>query len=160
MFKRLIKERDEKGKIISYELTLNGGPIPENKKYCPVCKEVKTKDLFSSKGNACKLCANARARDHRLKRRTDPEYVKNQNKRLTDKNKKLKEEAVKYMGGKCLDCGGIFPSCVYDFHHLDTTTKEHNPSAVVKKGLEHAKKELDKCVLLCANCHRIRHFDV
>ena len=159
MFTRLIKERDSKGKIKSYDLVFNGQVLEKNTKYCPVCKQVKTKDLFSSRGNACKECANQRAKEWRTTKRKDPEYVQNFNAKIAEKNKQRKKEAVAFMGGKCQDCGGIFPPSVFDFHHVDMTTKEHNPSHILKNGLEKAKEELSKCILLCSNCHRIRHFE-
>lgn len=159
MFTRLIKDRDEKGKIKSYELLFDGKPIPEGKKYCPSCEQLLDKEIFTAKGNACGPCANKRAKDWRLVRRQDPEYVKNHNKLVTDRNKARKLEAIEFMGGACQDCGGKFPPSVYDFHHIDMATKDKNPSYVLKGGLEKAKKELAKCVLLCSNCHRIRHFE-
>ena len=159
MFTRLIKERDEKGKIISYDLLFDGKPIPEGKKYCPACDKLLDISVFTKKGNACGPCANKRARDWRLVHRQDPEFVKKFNKRVTDKNKARKLEAIEFMGGACQDCGGKFPSSVYDFHHVDMATKDKNPSHVLKGGLEKAKEELSKCVLLCSNCHRIRHFE-
>lgn len=48
---------------------------------------------------------------------------------------------------------------VYDFHHKDKSekTKEVSYLITANVGWEKLKRELDKCVLLCANCHRIRH---
>lgn len=66
----------------------------------------------------------------------------------------------------CADCGQRYPACVMDFHHLDEELKD----AVLKKKkrgmLEHMSKwsekridaELAGCVVLCANCHRMRHY--
>jgi 5-methylcytosine-specific restriction endonuclease McrA len=159
MFTRLIKERDEQGKILSYVLLFDGKPIPEGKKYCPACEQLLDVASFTKKGNACGPCANKRAKDWRLVHRQDPEFVKKFNKRVTDKNKTRKLEAIEFMGGACQDCGGKFPPSVYDFHHVDMATKDKNPSYVLKGGLEKAKEELAKCVLLCSNCHRIRHFE-
>jgi hypothetical protein len=159
MFTRLIKERDEKGKILSYDLLFDGKPIPEGKKYCPACEQLLDIATFTKKGNACGPCANKRAKDWRLVHRQDPEFVKKFNKRVTDKNKTRKLEAIEFMGGACQDCGGKFPPSVYDFHHVNMETKDKNPSYVLKGGLEKAKEELAKCVLLCSNCHRIRHFE-
>lgn len=75
----------------------------------------------------------------------------------SDRRRNIKKMAVEYKGGCCVDCGfktEIYS--VYDFHHLDETQKDFTIAANVKT-LEKLKPELDKCVLLCANCHRIRH---
>jgi hypothetical protein len=74
--------------------------------------------------------------------------------------KNMKERAVAYKGGVCQDCTRKFPSCVFDFHHLDPTQKDMKLGGNFKKhDWEDLTVELDKCVLLCANCHRIRHHD-
>lgn len=73
---------------------------------------------------------------------------------------KIKKWMIEYKGGKCTDCGvkNLDISC-YDFHHLDPSKKDFNLSGInsAKISLEKVKKELDKCVLLCANCHRAKH---
>ncbi|MEE8597958.1 MAG: hypothetical protein V3S69_00270 [Dehalococcoidales bacterium] len=53
-------------------------------------------------------------------------------------------------------CAGVFDRCVYDFHHVGK--KDMNPSQALSLSWERAKEELKKCVLLCSNCHRLRHF--
>ena len=69
-----------------------------------------------------------------------------------------KEIAVKYKGGKCEDCKSTYPMPVFEFHHLDPSQKEFSWNKMRLVGDEKLYKELDKCVLLCANCHRIRHY--
>jgi hypothetical protein len=77
---------------------------------------------------------------------------------VSKRRRKLKQTLVEYKGGKCEKCG--YDKCVaaLDFHHLDINEKQFNIS---KKGLtlsvEKMKKEVDKCILLCANCHRETH---
>lgn len=71
--------------------------------------------------------------------------------------KENKLKAILYKGGKCTDCGGVFIPEVFDFHHLNPSEKELKPSWLRYYTWEKAAKELDKCILLCANCHRIRH---
>lgn len=74
------------------------------------------------------------------------------------KSKKYKRLAIEYKGGKCEDCSGTFLPDIYDFHHLDPTQKDFNISLRRNaKFDEKIKTELDKCALLCANCHRTRH---
>ena len=64
-----------------------------------------------------------------------------------------KQEAVAYLGGKCQCCG--FNKCLSSlhFHHRDPAEKEGNWSKVVGWSRVRREKELDKCDLLCANCH-------
>ena len=82
---------------------------------------------------------------------------------LADKRYNLKTQAVEYKGNRCADCGGVFPQCVYDFHHIEEDRNNNKDKTVghMTHNLRPWKviqEELDKCELLCANCHRIRHF--
>jgi|SRR6185436_17436869 len=72
----------------------------------------------------------------------------------------LKRRAIEYKGGKCTDCDGVFHDCLYDFHHIEQHTKEFNIGSVRWVSWKRVQKELDKCVLLCAHCHRLRHHAV
>lgn len=74
-----------------------------------------------------------------------------------------KQEAIKQLGGKCSQCGGLFHPAAYDFHHIDPTEKETGIARLLQSyAIEHPKvqQELEKCVLLCANCHRTLHASV
>ena len=80
------------------------------------------------------------------------EYLKQA---VAKRRRKIKEFAVDYKGGKCQICG--YSKCIWalDLHHLDPRTKEF---AIGEKGYtrswEVVKREVDKCILVCANCHR------
>lgn len=74
-------------------------------------------------------------------------------------NRKL--EAIQYKGGECLDCSlKNAPYPVYEFHHLDPSKKDVDWTKLRLRSSKAIKAELDKCVLLCANCHRIRHYEL
>lgn len=120
-------------------------------KKCPRCK-IGTE--FHKGAWYCKACCNEKSRIWHSKR----ENLDRRNKAVQARMKIRKQEIIDKFGGKCLDCGGIFPSAVYDFHHLDPNEKEYNPSYMAKMNPKRAEEELKKCVLLCANCHRVRHY--
>jgi hypothetical protein len=62
------------------------------------------------------------------------------------------------LGGKCNKCGRVFPNCVYDFHHIrDKSFGISNQ--LTNRSEKELLEEIDKCVLLCANCHREVHFN-
>lgn len=73
---------------------------------------------------------------------------------------KLKKKMFDLKGGKCNKCSvsGLDISC-YDFHHLDPTQKDFNLSGLnsARINWKTVEEELDKCILLCANCHREEH---
>lgn len=156
MFTRLIKERDEQGKIKSYELLFDGKPIPEGKKYCPSCKQLLDLSSFSAKGNACKTCATQRAKNWRVVKENNPDWRKERNAQIVENNRKLKRKMVELKGDCCSACGNKYPDVVYDFHHLDPSEKDFNIGQ--SRNWSKIEKELAKCVMLCANCHRIEHF--
>jgi hypothetical protein len=86
------------------------------------------------------------------------EVKQKRNLNRTLKRQQKKSDWVAFFGGICLDCKQSFPDCVFEFHHVDPTTKIHtDPSKVFMFSDVRIKEELDKCIMLCANCHRIRH---
>lgn len=80
---------------------------------------------------------------------------------VTKRRKKLKQMAVEYKGGKCAKCGYDKCNDALEFHHPDPTQKDFSIS---NKGRtiawEKIRKEIDKCIMLCANCHREVHANI
>ena len=76
-------------------------------------------------------------------------------KAVAKRRKKVKELAVEYKGGKCQLCN--YSKCIdaLEFHHIDSSKKEFG---IGDKGYtrswDKVRNELDKCIILCANCHR------
>lgn len=76
------------------------------------------------------------------------------NKNWTDKQVQLYRDYKKTLS--CSKCGESHPACL-DFHHKGN--KEFNISNVIRrKSFKTIKKEIDKCIVLCANCHRKEHY--
>lgn len=61
----------------------------------------------------------------------------------------------------CVDCGQRHPATLH-FHHLHAEDKEFNIGHAVSDGisLDRIKTEIEKCIVLCANCHAIRHYNM
>ena len=68
-----------------------------------------------------------------------------------------KDKAIEYLGGKCWRCEAVFDRDVYDFHHIVPSAKKYDWNTLKRRKWDTIKKELDICVLLCANCHRLAH---
>lgn len=107
-------------------------------KICPLCKLAKLlnpDNYYISKNSYhsyCKLCNN---------------------KKTLERQRTLKIEAIKLKGGKCQICGyGKCPASL-DFHHLDPSKKSFSIGQFKTFNLEKLKIELDKCILVCRNCH-------
>lgn len=79
--------------------------------------------------------------------------------RTRNRNKRRERwlEAIDLLGGKCSKCLQVFDPVCYDFHHPDPTNKELTIGENMLLGKERLFKEIKKCVLLCANCHRLTH---
>jgi predicted transcriptional regulator len=71
---------------------------------------------------------------------------------VIDWRKRKKIELVEYKGGCCEKCGYNKSISVLQFHHLDPTQKDFTISSK-SYSLEKLKKEVDKCIMVCANCH-------
>lgn len=76
----------------------------------------------------------------------------------TNKNRtQRKRQAVQYAGGKCVICG--YDRCLRAlvFHHTDPEQKEYGIGGYACCSPETLRDEIDKCVLLCSNCHAEVH---
>lgn len=109
---------------------------------CSKCKENKEAEAFylntdgSRKHSYCKEC---------------------QTKNVLDRQHLWKEKAIAYKGGKCVCCGYFKYHGALEFHHLNPDEKDYGLAAGRLKKFETSKAELDKCILVCANCHREIH---
>jgi len=111
-------------------------------KQCGTCKESKLLSEFHKRGRAghrweCKSCTNVRLRERRTKAH---EYVAN------------------YLKGKCCEfCRNANP-IVLQFDHVRGTKKDTISNMMNSRTcVDTIQKEIDKCIIVCANCHLIRH---
>ena len=66
--------------------------------------------------------------------------------------------AHKWDSDGCRNCEESDPVCL-DFHHIDEKVSSVSTLVAERRSLGTIQRELQKCELLCANCHRERHFD-
>jgi hypothetical protein len=68
----------------------------------------------------------------------------------------IKGELIADRGGKCEDCAYDLTMWALEFHHRDPREKSFALGGF-HGGIGRARQEANKCVLVCANCHRRRH---
>jgi hypothetical protein len=127
-------------------------------KKCGKCSKIKPLEDFHKNPtkkdgvqSMCKKCRKEYHRDHYL-RNTNVYKAKanNHRKRNRDYIQDIKKQSI------CSSCSED-RWYVLDFHHLGD--KEFDVSAMIAKAssLEKIKEEIEKCIVLCANCHRELH---
>lgn len=129
-------------------------------KKCGRCKQNKSNNDFNKKGSGlqplCKECNKERSRAYY--QRNKQEHIKRTAQNKTNQIK-INKEYIRELkeSTPCKDCGLFYPSCVMDFDHIKGK-KMQNVSRMVLSGisLTTIKKEISKCEIVCANCHRIR----
>ena len=148
-------------------------------RFCTNCKEEKPKSEFNKQKQGlggfsaqCKVC-KARYDRQRVRRETtwkrdNPKKVKEINKRACLKREKNRTQIKhwlidNYAGVPCLDCDTSYSWCVMDFDHTDQEAKEFeicklSSYKATPERITQAEKEIAKCDLVCANCHRIRTY--
>ena len=90
-------------------------------------------------------------------------YMANKEKALAANRayrKQKREDWAKYKETlQCCRCGQNHPATL-DFHHEDPSQKTDNVFKLVGNGqYKKALAEIEKCIVLCANCHRIHHYN-
>jgi endogenous inhibitor of DNA gyrase (YacG/DUF329 family) len=77
---------------------------------------------------------------------------------VTERRRNLKLEAIQYKGGICIRCGYNKCPGALTFHHINPNEKDFGIASNGNiRSLEKLKPELDKCILLCHNCHAELH---
>lgn len=99
----------------------------------------------------CKLCLNE-FKDYQERDRTRCGSCNTKIRRF-----RAKSAAIKLLGGKCRKCGWSGNQAALQFHHTDSKAKEFIIGNVANKSWDSIKNEMQKCILLCANCHAIEH---
>lgn len=144
------------GDEISRGININGRYMSlRHRKYCLNCLPYKCINKYPN-GKICIRCGRpltGRQRKFCSKNCTTLYWTKK-------RRKMLKKRAVEYKGGKCILCG--YSNCIdaLEFHHINPEEKEFNLGGrqLKRNNWEKVKRELDKCTLLCANCHRELHW--
>lgn len=79
--------------------------------------------------------------------------------KAVDKRRKLiRKMSIEHKGGQCAICGYDKCNNALEFHHRNSSEKDFGISAKgYTRSWEKVKAELDKCILICANCHREIH---
>lgn len=129
-----------------------------NMRLCIKCNQTKDNTEFGKNGktklNQCKICRNAD------KRKSYRKHKDSKSKYGADKWRKIVIELQcfkKKLG--CYLCGEFDPR-VLDFHHLDPQQKLLQvPEAWRRHGRAAGIEEINKCQVLCANCHRKEHVE-
>ena len=129
----------------------------ENRCYYPT--ELRARGIIMYK---CKDCDVSLNEDNAYRRYDYPKrfnsYCKScLHNRQMRRWKQRKVDMIKYKGGTCEDCKGTFPPEVYQFHHLNPEEKEFEWNKARLLSKDKMMNEVDKCALLCANCHILRH---
>lgn len=135
----------------------------ESKKCCSVCRKYKPLEHFAIRSKTgtrrhdCKDCYNIK---RRAQYKNDKDH-KQQGISRRRKNKfKLKKWFLEIKSQyECTDCGESDPACI-DFHHYPERRNNGPTICQLLNSVSRKDKilsELEKCIALCANCHRKRH---
>lgn len=89
-------------------------------------------------------------------------YSENKNfyiSKQSERRKLIKEFLDNFKKSGCVVCGELDVACL-DFHHTNPSEKEDTLTVAIKNkwGEERIMKEINKCVVLCSNCHRKVHY--
>jgi hypothetical protein len=130
-------------------------------KKCPKCNEEKAlidfaKNSFREDGlqRICRACV----------KKQDAELFKKNKNNIVARNKKYADKTIKWFKEykqtlSCEACGES-REWVLDFHHKNPNEKDFNIGGKWKNGysISRLKSEINKCVCICANCHRDFHY--
>ena len=113
----------------------------------------------------CGKCGNENDNPYVTRKGKIQSYCRKCNNANTvERQRNFKKRLVAYKGGKCQCCGYDKTQDALDFHHIDPSDKSFSLSKIrltsYDKNREKIERELDKCILVCRNCHAEIHAGV
>ena len=138
-------------------------------KICSLCKEEKLQDEFyahskhtDGKRSECKVCSGKRDKKYHVL------YRERHLQQMRNRHKFHSEKWLQFMQNKklnCCVCGYHKCHVALEYHHNNPKEKEFEISWFIgrktfnKKNQQILLRELGKCLILCANCHREFHYN-
>lgn len=130
-------------------------------KQCSKCKRILPIDNFRWKNKSKNIkhsqCKECQAKAEKIRYQQDKERKE----KIIQRSLSYKERNLEYIKEKkscgCQKCGEK-RFYVLDFHHIDKENKNDTINHLRTCSLETLKKEIEKCIVLCANCHREFHY--
>lgn len=115
------------------------------KKICDICEKVF--ETTSKTRVYCYECSGDSTRANNETRKHQKTILR----------RSMKLQAIKMLGGKCSKCG--YNKCIdaLEFHHENPNEKEFKLGSGNTMSWQEYKKEANKCILLCSNCHKEIH---
>lgn len=134
------------------------------RKYCFTCVSYGDKHhVTTPEGQrVCYQCHNPKSIEQFVKSTSEPSGYSWLCKKCASDNttahqKTHKQKCLAYKGGKCQVCGYDKCARALQFHHVDPNGKDFCIATYRCRAWETVKAELDKCLLVCSNCHAEIH---
>ena len=114
-------------------------------KVCEICE--KQFDTNSKSRLYCYDCSGESTRENNETRKHQKTILR----------RSMKKQAIKLLGGKCCICG--YDRCIdaLEFHHKDPNQKDFKIGSGNTMSWKEYRKEAEKCILVCSNCHKEIH---
>lgn len=155
---------------ISYHCNNNnlGGNFVSNKRNKLSDDEIKSLNKYYKDHTIEECMSNFKLGKSTVIKHTENKHVKLNDDEIKSRNynkvktfrQKLKIKAIEYKGGCCQKCGYNKCNAALEFHHLDPNEKDFGIGTYTVLSWDKIKEELDKCILVCANCHREIHEEI
>ena len=145
------------GEIFSSRIKIDGkSKVLGNRKYCLSCSpynQHNNKRLDIASARTCSICG----RKYEYSRGKGHTFQKCNSCLVNQRKQERKIQAIAYKGGQCAVCGYNRCPNALAFHHLNGQDKLFGISGSHALSWDKIRQELDKCILLCMNCHTEYH---
>lgn len=134
----------------------------KNRKFCLKCEPLKWRVAEEKNKELTRTCSKCGAEKQytfeffRVKNKTN-QCRSCDSERVIEQQKERKLRWLEYKGGKCVKCGYNKSVRSLHFHHINPKEKDFTLCQYRCRSWEQIKAELDKCEILCANCHGELH---